>query len=190
MRLHRSEYKDVISIVTIVKNLIIICLLPPQIRETASIVLKSADAKDRWSCSNPGPAAYLLWGIMPFINISISPLLSVTWIIIVHSLKDWWHDSILLIFIKCSEPCLSYCQVVCKFSSIIAFYNQCLFQLTILKNIFHTLSSCISYLQFGIIFLKTFKSLYGYIRGKLCFCLLKMSFHHPFLYAMLLHTEL
>ena len=45
MGLHRSEYKDVISVVMIiVKNLMIICFLPPQIRETTNIVLRSTDA--------------------------------------------------------------------------------------------------------------------------------------------------
>lgn len=76
MRLQRSEYKDILSIMAIVvKSLIIICFLPSQIRETSSIVLRSADAEDRWLHSNADPAAYLLWDIVPFINISISVLL-------------------------------------------------------------------------------------------------------------------
>lgn len=76
MGLHRFEYKDIIPMVTVfIKNLIIICFLPPQIRESTSTVLRSADARDRWQCSNPGPAAYFLWNIVSLINISISPFI-------------------------------------------------------------------------------------------------------------------
>lgn len=36
------------------------------------MVLQSADAGNRWPCSNPSPAAYLLWDSVSFINITIS----------------------------------------------------------------------------------------------------------------------
>lgn len=84
--------------------------LPPQIRETPSIVLKSADARDRWLYSNPSPPAYLLWDIVPFINVSISPFCFCTMSnnnsIFLKRLIEWFNFTNIY---KVLKPCLEYC---------------------------------------------------------------------------------